>query len=342
MNSFTSNSNIHIDRTRNLQGVFLFAAAFLTPLVATSTYWVKFAPRYELPANTEKIIDLQEYYLAAQETFHYDHLAYYRGRPDILKSLSEADVVFLGNSRLMLGLSQEALRPFFRERGIRYHVMGFSWAEENRYPELIMNTFQIWPKLVVVNADSFFAGHLSTFARKIINADDFGRAKMEFEGRVSSDVGYLLHGLLPNFARYGMGTRRRLIIYRSRYDGTWLWPWEQVPPSARFPIPPRHGDVAGVADEIKEARRFKADLDRHGSKLVLMLVPNTVASRERVERIAKDLGVPLIAPTLKRPETFDGSHLTKECANEFAELVLRELDPILKQSLDGDSRVGKP
>jgi hypothetical protein len=90
-------------------------------------------------------------------------------------------------------------------------------------------------------------------------------------------------------------------------------------------------------EELREARKFKSEMEARGAKVILTAIPfdresywktNPAVSAEdalllapenekkfhREERLAKALGVPLVMGPVKGLQTIEGSHLTGESA----------------------------
>jgi hypothetical protein len=82
--------------------------------------------------------------------------------------------------------------------------------------------------------------------------------------------------------------------------------------------------------KLRRAQDFKREVEARGGRLVLCLVPAPTASRATAEWLARELGVPLIAPELENLRTHDGSHLTPESAGTFAAVFFSELEPIVR------------
>jgi hypothetical protein len=61
---------------------------------------------------------------------NYEHGALYYGlEPKVRESIRAAQVLFLGSSRIQAALAANAVREYFRARGIRYFVLGFGYGK---------------------------------------------------------------------------------------------------------------------------------------------------------------------------------------------------------------------
>jgi hypothetical protein len=87
----------------------------------------------------------------------YEHGALYYGlEPKVRDSIRTAQVLFLGSSRLQAAFAANALRKYFKARGIRYFVMGFGYGEASAFGQPVMERSHASPKVIVINADPFF------------------------------------------------------------------------------------------------------------------------------------------------------------------------------------------
>jgi hypothetical protein len=311
----------------------LFAGVLGLLTAITAVIWlgdpgmgrVKNITRAERPSD--------DYYLAHDHGGHVDHHVLYFGTdPVALDHLRRADVLLLGNSRLMFAARPDVLDAFFAARGLRYYILGFGFREADRFPLAIIEKFDLRPKLVVVNADGFFLHSYSDFARAVMKSNAIGAWQFRQEAETGHEVRRAVHRLVPNwvdlFGRPGFPWRRELIIYRSRTNGAWqLSPWE--PGTA--PVSERHLGQPPLASREREAARgFKAVLDRRGTALVLTYVPTPRPLAGGPALFAELLGVPLVAAHPPRLLTEDGDHLDEPSAFAWSEAFVRELERVVQ------------
>ena len=313
--------------------VLLFAAVFGLLAAATAGAWLR-APetggRARNITRAERPSD--DYYLAHDHGGHVDHHVLYFGTdPAALDDLRRADVLLLGNSRLMFAARPGVLDAFFEARGLRYYVMGFGFREADRFPLAIIEKFDLRPRLVVVNADGFFADQLSDFARTVMKDTRFGAWKFRLEAETAHEVRRTLHQLVPNwvdlFGRPGFPRQRELVIYRSRTNGAWqLSPWE---PGIE-PVGDRDPHAPPLSDRERDAAlRFQAAMQRRGTRLALTYVPTPRPLGGGPQRFAELLGVPLVWPEPRFLRTADGDHLDESSAIAWSEAFVSELGRLL-------------
>lgn len=270
-------------------------------------------------------------YLAADRGGHLDHHVHYFGLDEeALAALREADVLFLGNSRLMFALRPRVLDSFFGARNLDYYVMGFGFREGDRFPLEILRRFDIYPRLVVVNADGFFGRDLSDWATQVVGDNRFDALKLQHENEVTHAVRRVVHRVVPNwldvFERPGVDEGEEFIAYRSRRNGTWrVSPW----PTDGRAVPALPPNQEAAPWTIDAARAFKSELEERGSQLVLTFVPTPTPETREAADVAHALNVPLATPTIDGLTSYDRSHLTEDSATLWTERFLQVLSPYL-------------
>lgn len=312
----------------------MFVLVFLALVGATQVAW-RVVPRLaERRLPSIALADQpagDDTYLAADRGGHLDHHVHYFGLDEeALAALREAEVLFLGNSRLMFALRPNVLDAFFDARGLDYYVMGFGFREGDRFPLEILRRFDIYPRLVVVNADGFFGRDLSEWATEVIRDNRLDALKLQHENEVTHAVRRVVHRVVPNwldiFERPGIDEGEEFIAYRSRRNGTWrVSPW----PADGHTVPSLPPSKEAASWTLDAARAFKAELDERGSRLVLTFVPTPTPETREAADVAQALNVPFAVPLIEGLTSYDQSHLTEDSATIWTERFVRELSPFL-------------
>src|SRR6516162_5117062 len=87
----------------------------------------------------------------------YEHGAFYFDLEPSAQSFSRnADVLFLGNSRLQVAFSTIATADWFSATSARYYLMGFSYFENVIFAEELLRKIQPRASVYVINIDDFF------------------------------------------------------------------------------------------------------------------------------------------------------------------------------------------
>jgi hypothetical protein len=277
------------------------------------------------------------HFLAHDRGGHVDHHVLLHGMDDdTLRNLREADVLLMGNSRLMFALRGGALRQYFVMRGLRPFALGFGHEEQHRFPLEVMRRHGLRPKVVIVNVDNFFGGVTSAWGERVLRDSVFDAWKVEFEATTSHQVRRALHQVVPHVPDL-WDDEREFIIYRSERDGAWFIA-TQFGRGARLETFYRGRDHVRPHN-IELARAFKTAVEASGAHLIFALVPGRDVSLTHAQMLADVLGVPLVAPEVPDLRTMDGSHLTDESADRYASVFFQHLDPVLDEVLN---RAGAP
>jgi hypothetical protein len=311
--------------------LFLCALGLMTAV--TAAVW---ASRPDLGGRVRNITRAErpsdDYYLAHDHGGHVDHHVLYFGTDHAaLDHLKRADVILLGNSRLMFAARPRILDAFFEARGLRYYVLGFGFREADRFPLAVIEKFDLKPRMVIVNADGFFLDSLSDFGRVVMKDSPFGAWQFRQESETAHEFRKAIHQLVPNwvdlFGRPGFARLRELVIYRSRTNGTWqLSPWE----TGVRPVQGRDLAQPSLAPHEQDAaRRFKAAMDRRGTSVVLTYVPTPRPLGGGPALFADLLNVPLVATQPAGLLTEDDDHLDESSAIAWSEAFVRELGRVI-------------
>ena len=277
------------------------------------------------PPFTPPVRPSSDFYVATDSL---DHIVLSRGWDETVPHLKAADVLFLGNSRVMLGFSRTELGTMFDRLGMHYYLLGFGHTEGDQFPLAIIRKFNLRPRFVVINADPFFVGGVSPFGRKVASMSTFDARKALFEGAAHDRFVSALRPLLPHWPDLADGPVSRLPLYRARSDGAWLGP------SAFAKTTPVREGVDAPPGPVPEARlllakQFKAEMDARGTQIILTCVPSPAADRRQAEEFARYLDVPLVDPHMDGLETFDRNHLTPESARRFTAAFVAAVEPVL-------------
>ena len=321
--------------------VFFFLALTVVGMFAS----ISFPSLNSFPQLQDKLTSPeQQWYLAwEREINHQDHYVLYYDIGVSIDHTRRSDVLFLGNSRVLFGLPNDVMSPFFESVGLRYFNLAFGHGETDVFPMRIIQNFDLSPKIVVVNADRFFTGIPSEFAELVMPTygiqnphqvsryyDTFPQRRQlleEFKANLEVKTRFFVQDHLQATYPYLVPRGRRLsespLLYRSSVHGSWSalnWPSRDLP----IRNGNKRSDIS--ASEIRIARAFQMEIYRRNAFLVLMLVPANQASEFRARQLADVLDVPLIAPELDGLTTSDGSHLSPDSARRFASAFLEEFE----------------
>ena len=271
------------------------------------------------------------HFLAHDRGGHVDHHVLLHGMDaETLRNLHRADVLLMGNSRLMFALRGEALRQYFVTRGLRPFALGFGHEEQHQFPLEVMRRHHLRPRLVIVNVDNFFGGVTSSWGERVLRDSRFDAWKIETEATVAHVVRREMHRVVPHVPDLWDG-EREFIIYRSERDGSWFVATD-FGRGVRLESFYRGRDFVRPHN-LQLARAFKESVEATGARVIFVLVPGRDVSLTHAQLLADAVGVPLVAPDVPDLRTMDGSHLTDASAARYASAFFQHLDPVLDELL---------
>src|SRR5208282_1945055 len=144
----------------------------------------------------------------------YEHGAFYFDlEPSVQNFARNADVLFLGNSRLQVAFSTVATADWFSVASARYYLMGFSYYENVIFAEKLLRRIHPRAKVYVINVDDFF-DRSETPPVKTILHDPEARHRYEVKRRWQR-----IHE--PICKAFGVLCGGKFVIFRSRETGAY-------------------------------------------------------------------------------------------------------------------------
>jgi hypothetical protein len=244
----------------------------------------------------------------------YDHGAFwYELEPEAERAAANADVLFLGNSRMEFGFSARSTAQWFGKLGIRHYLMGFTFLENVTFTTPLLQRLKPRAQVYIIDVDQFFVDDETGPGGQLLHGvEDRSRVN---EKRIWQAVHRPLCGAMPRLCG------NRIAFFRFRDDGHWL---------ARGSTPEEPETVADEApsdqdhwqDYVVRARQFVSHLPVTPDCVILTLVPSPTTRRAEAEAIAAGLGRPLVAPPVEKLRTFDDTHLDEASAQRWSEAFL--------------------
>lgn len=270
-------------------------------------------------------------YCQAEGYGEYDRGAFWYGlQPALRSSLEQADVLFLGNSRMQFAFSTPATSAWFAGAQRRFFLLGFTHTEDLQFVRPLLDRVPSSPKAYVINVDRFFDDRLTAPTQAILR--DGETAARYRQKHFWQPVHRALCTALPALC----GTE--LAFYRDISDGTWIL----------------HGSAgmtaSGVSDAVAEeqerwpryaalAADFIATLPVMRRCIILTIAPYQGTKRAEAEAIAGALGLDLLAPHVEGLRTFDGSHLDPPSAQLWSRKFFAVAGPRLRSCLERPATV---
>lgn len=347
MRSFISNFN-RGSKGGGLSGILAVFLAAFTAAVILGQVLLKHSPPSEAwqgrvpepPTNCPTIIS--EAY--SDHSDAYDE-AYY-GLGDTIQNARKADVILLGNSRVLFAFRDEVVRAFTRSTGIRVFNLSLLAGDGMALALDTMRRQNLYPAIVVVNEDDFFTTYIGPYGRDTVAKGPWRAWTEVEEDRLSWAVRSRLHRWFPRFGMWDTYNPVPYVYYQCRDNGCLVF--ENFPP-IHIPFHPTRNiqpDTPSV-EEIRLALEFKQEMERRGTQVIFTNIPFGVDSPEEARRLgtgvfhrfrmpenlkayhpsmrlAQRLQVPLVVPRMAQITTYDGNHMNQGSADQFAYEFFKE------------------
>jgi hypothetical protein len=303
-----------------IYGCVILAAAFVA-----FAYQIRTQTIFSCPASG---YSADRYLAYCQGTSYadYEHGAFQFGlEPAALASAKNADVLFLGNSRLQLAFSTAATADWFSAASAHYYLMGFLYYENVVFAQELLRTIHPRARVLVINVDDFF-GRSESPPVKTIFHDPEARQKYQ-----AKQLWQRVHAAVCKRLARLCGTK--FVVFRSRETGAY-YP-EGVPLNKISPV----SDDQNVSQDIVDSNVATATdfLSRfaEGKCVILTDVPFVETNIGNANAIAKGLGANLVAPaSLEGLQTFDGIHLDQPSAERWSKAFFSAAGPEIQSCLE--------
>jgi hypothetical protein len=301
----------------------VYAGVILVVVLASYAYWTRTRTIFACPADGYSA-DRYIAYCDAGNYADYEHGAFWFDlEPWAWRRAKDADVLFLGNSRLQVGFSTAATADWFSGVSAKYYLLGFSYYENALFAEALLGKLRPRAPAFVINVDDFF--DLSeTEPVKSIWGDPQAEGKYEWK-RFWQPV----HKSVCQ--RFGKLCGSHVATYRSRETGAYdmRTPRDVTPVSYDESVEQSVVD-ADTAAAIDFVKRFA-----QGRCVILTMVPSVETKIGKANAIAKGLGAKLVTPgTLEGLQTKDGYHLDQPSAERWSQAFFQAAGPEIRSCLE--------
>jgi hypothetical protein len=259
----------------------------------------------------------------------YEHGAFlFDLEPSALNFARDADVLFLGNSRLQIAFSTVATADWFSAASTRYYLLGFGYYENMIFAEELLRRIRPKAKVYVINVDDFFE-RSETLPVKTIFHDP--QARNRYEGK---RLWQRVHE--PICKTFAALCGDDLAFFRSRETGayTWAYSWRERGQKMAVSF-----DQAISQDAVNRntaaAIDFLSHLTVERKCVILTMVPTVGTKIGDKNAVAIALGVNLVTPEiLPGLQTFDGSHLDPLSAERWSQAFFQAASSRIKSCLE--------
>ena len=266
----------------------------------------------------------------------YEHGAFqFNLEPSVQEAVRNADVLFLGNSRLQIAFSTVPTEQWFSANPGRYYLMGFGDFGNSLFAGELLSKIHPHADVYIIDVDDFFEQSESAEVKTVLH-DPNARNKYEMK-RSWQRVHDRICGAFEALCGH------QFVIYRSRDTGAYHeeGQWGRAVLVSYDPVV----DQTLVNASIVTAREFLSRLTRNKC-VILTMVPTARTQIGTAEAIASGVGLPLVTPgNLEGLQTYDGSHLDQPSAQRWAQAFFRAAGPEVRSCLNNRheaNRQGSP
>lgn len=240
----------------------------------------------------------------------YDHGAFWFGlEPAAARFAADADVLFLGSSRMEFALSTVETDQWFSSAGLSHYLLGFTSTENSTFVAPLLGKLKPRAKVYVINVDQFFNGVETDIGSEILH--DPEAEQNTKQKKVWQD----LQRSVCRRVRAICG--HQFAYFRSIEHGHWVQRGVNPRPSAPTGDGPIE-DQQHWNEYAAAAQQFIASLPVDRACVLLTIVPSPRTRMAEAKAIASATGIQLVNPQLPGLQTFDSSHLDGTSAQRWS------------------------
>jgi hypothetical protein len=248
----------------------------------------------------------------------YEHGAFWFDlEPAAQNFAKNADVLFLGSSRLQMALSTPATVNWFAAASARYYLLGFAEYANMIMADAMLRKIRPRAKVYVINVDDFFETSETPPVKKILH-DPKAREQYE-EKRLWQRVHEPICKTVPAVCG------DHFAIFRSRETGAYMYAttWQHGSPYRDSTAPVSYDEAVdrqALNRNTAAGVEFLSRLAVRRECVILTMVPTVETKIGNATALAMALGVDLVSPELKGElRTLDGSHLDQPSAERWSQ-----------------------
>lgn len=288
----------------------VYICVVLITALASYAYWLRTQSIFSCQADGYNA-DRYLAYCHGASYAEYEHGAFYFDlEPSVANFARNADVLFLGNSRLQVAFSTAATAEWFSAASTRYYLLGFSYYENVIFAEKLLRKLRPRAKVYVINVDDFFERTETEPMKAILRDPEAARNRYE-----KKRLWQQLHE--PICKTFTMLCGTKFVIFRSRETGAFY-----TEGAFQHTIVPVSYDQVINRDEVSRNTAAAMDFLSHftqGKCVILTNVPFVGTKIGNVNAIGDGLGMNLVTPGVPEGlQTFDGYHLDKSSAQRWS------------------------
>jgi hypothetical protein len=268
-------------------------------------------------------------YLSSCETGYgdYEHGAFWFDlEPAAEMSAASADVLFLGDSRMLRAFSTTATTSWFSSASVSFYLLGFYGFENSIFEGALLRKLKPRAEVYVISVGDFFQLFEAPIAKSIMH-DSAARNLYN----VKRDWQFVHRGICMKVPRIcGNG----LAVFRSRQTGMWYLETSRFKGRERQASYDQQINEREINDAIAIGRSFLSELPVKAECVILTVVPTVGTKLGVANAIASGLGKMLVVPQrLDGLQTFDGTHIDQASAERWSEAFFKTAGPQIQKCL---------
>jgi len=263
----------------------------------------------------------------------YEHGAFqFNLEPSVQDAVRNADVLFLGNSRVQVAFSTAPTEHWFSANSARYYLLGFSYYENALFEGKLLDRIHPRASVYVINVNDFFVPTESVPVKVIMHDP---KASDEYETkRFWQSVHEQICGT------FTMVCGRKFVIFRSRDTGAYYTEGSVGPkevPVSHDPVADQSAVKANIAAAVDFLSRFAQK-----KCVILTIIPYVGTDIGTAKAIAQGLGLKLVTPeNMEGLQTYDGYHLDQPSAQRWSQAFFQIAGPEIRSCLDNRGAVAR-
>ncbi len=260
------------------------------------------------------IPDQDQYFFAEPLDDELSQSILYHDLSNVIDMARKADVIFIGNSRLNLGLRGDYLVPLAEASGVSVFSLGCGHAEMHSFAMELIRKHDLRPRvLVFVGGPRYYGPRVSPPALEAMAMTRWQAMKKRLEVTSSFYAAYYLHQLIPRLDVFDRPLFSAWLYYRSYQHGFTRILRE---PPGRYPVAVME-DRPADRGIVAKAARLNEELGQRDTLMVTTLVPFVRTETWHLRAFSEELGIPYILPRFDGLTTADASHLNAGSAEVY-------------------------
>jgi hypothetical protein len=268
-------------------------------------------------------------YLSSCETNYgdYEHGAFWFDlEPAAEMSAANADVLFLGDSRMLRAFSTAATAKWSSSASASFYLLGFYAFENSIFERALLHKLKPRAEVYVIPVGDFFEPFEAPVAKNIMH--DSAARNLYDAKRYLQFVHKSICMKLPQICG------NNFAVFRSRQTGMWYMQTSRFKGREHQVSYDQRVYEREIEDAIPIGRVFLSELPVKTECVIFTLVPTVGAKLSVANAIAGGLGKVLMDPGhLDDLQTFDGTHLDQESAERWSEAFFKAAGPQIQKCL---------